>query len=246
MLYNAHNHNAPDTIAAAIRQSFTASSLKKDLGEKQKYCTLANLSDMIDFSRITFSKAIKLTPDKKIEIRSKYPLVILESLLEPIIGNTTKIEKKEIKERGKYPVITQEANSLIAGYTDNENVINDLPLIVFGDHSCTFKYLDFPFVRGADGTQLLKSNQKNVITKFLYYVLQNIQIENYGKYERHFKYLKTNKIPLPPLAIQRQIVSECEKIDEEYNTSRMSIEEYKKKIAQIFEDLEVIITKWGG
>lgn len=246
MLYNAHNHNAPDTIAAVIRQSFTASSLKKDLGEKQKYCTLANLSDMIDFSRITFSKAIKLTPDKKIEIRSKYPLVILESLLEPIIGNTTKIEKKEIKERGKYPVITQEANSLIAGYTDNENVINDLPLIVFGDHSCTFKYLDFPFVRGADGTQLLKSNQKNVITKFLYYVLQNIQIENYGKYERHFKYLKTNKIPLPPLAIQRQIVSECEKIDEEYNTSRMSIEEYKKKIAQIFEDLEVVITKWGG
>ena len=246
MLYNAHNHNAPDTIAAAIRQSFTAPSLKKDLGEKQKYCTLANLSDMIDFSRITFSKAIKLTPDKKIEIRSKYPLVILESLLEPIIGNTTKIEKKEIKERGKYPVITQEANGLIAGYTDNENVINDLPLIVFGDHSCTFKYLDFPFVRGADGTQLLKSNQKNVITKFLYYVLQNIQIENYGKYERHFKYLKTNKIPLPPLAIQRQIVSECEKIDEEYNTSRMSIEEYKKKIAQIFEDLEVIITKWGG
>lgn len=246
MLYNAHNHNAPDTIAAAIRQSFTASSLKKDLGEKQKYCTLANLSDMIDFSRITFSKAIKLTPDKKIEIRSKYPLVILESLLEPIIGNTTKIEKKEIKERGKYPVITQEANSLIAGYTDNENVINDLPLIVFGDHSCTFKYLDFPFVRGADGTQLLKSNQKNVITKFLYYVLQNIQIENYGKYERHFKYLKTNKIPLPPLAIQRQIVSECEKIDEEYNTSRMSIEEYKRKIAQVFEDLEVVITKWGG
>lgn len=80
----------------------------------------------------------------------------------------------------------------------------------------------------------------------MYYVLQNIQIENYGKYERHFKYLKTNKIPLPPLAIQRQIVSECEKIDEEYNTSRMSIEEYKKKIAQIFEDLEVIITKWGG
>ena len=59
-------------------------------------------------------------------------------------------------------------------------------------------------------------------------------------------HLKTNKIPLPPLVIQRQIVSECEKIDEEYNTSRMSIEEYKKKIAQIFEDLEVIITKWGG
>ena len=77
MLYNAHNHNAPDTIAAAIRQSFTAPLLEKTLGEKQKYCALAKLSDMIDFSRITFNKAIKLTPDKKIEIQSKYPLVKL-------------------------------------------------------------------------------------------------------------------------------------------------------------------------
>ena len=53
------------------------------------------------------------------------------------------------------------------------------------------------------------------------------------------------RFPLPPLDIQSQIVSECEKIDEEYNTSRMSIEEYKKKISQVFENLEVIV-KTGG
>ena len=33
---------------------------------------------MIDFSRVSFNKAIKLTPDKTIEISSKYPLVKLE------------------------------------------------------------------------------------------------------------------------------------------------------------------------
>ncbi|MBP5221509.1 MAG: restriction endonuclease subunit S, partial [Bacteroidaceae bacterium] len=39
--------------------------------------------------------------------------------------------------------------------------------------------------------------------------------------------------PLPPLDIQAQIVSECKKVDEEYNDSRMSIEEYKEKIAEV-------------
>jgi restriction endonuclease S subunit len=58
--------------------------------------------------------------------------------------------------------------------------------------------------------------------------------------------LKAIKIPLPPLDIQQQVVSECEKVDEEYNNSRMTIEEYKKKIAEVFERLEVISKSGGG
>ena len=61
--------------------------------------------------------------------------------------------------------------------------------------------------------------------------------------------IKGVQIPLPAIDIQQQIVSECEKIDEEYNTSRMTIEEYKKKIAEVFENLEVIVKstkKKGG
>ena len=53
------------------------------------------------------------------------------------------------------------------------------------------------------------------------------------------------KIPLPPKDIQQQIVDECQKVDEEYNSSRMSIEDYHKKIAQVFENLQVI-TRMGG
>ncbi|WP_410683582.1 restriction endonuclease subunit S [Avibacterium paragallinarum] len=48
------------------------------------------------------------------------------------------------------------------------------------------------------------------------------------------------KIPLPPLEIQQQIVTECEKIDEEYENSRMKIEEYRTKIAKIFNGLEIV------
>lgn len=41
------------------------------------------------------------------------------------------------------------------------------------------------------------------------------------------------KIPLPPLEIQKQIVSECEKVEEQYSTIRMSIEKYQELIRAI-------------
>ena len=48
------------------------------------------------------------------------------------------------------------------------------------------------------------------------------------------KFIKEQvKIPLPPLEIQTQIVAECEKVEEQYNTIRMSIEKYQELIRAI-------------
>ena len=47
-------------------------------------------------------------------------------------------------------------------------------------------------------------------------------------------------IPIPPISVQQQVIDECSKIDDEYNTTRMSIEEYRKKIADLFNEMEVI------
>lgn len=52
--------------------------------------------------------------------------------------------------------------------------------------------------------------------------------------------LKSIPIPLPPMEIQRAIVEECAVVDAEYETSRMSIEEYRSKISKVFVDLEVL------
>jgi len=206
----------------------------------KEFTSLIPLHFMLDFNRVKFDKALKLTADKKIEIKSKYPTQFLDLLLKPIIGNQTKIEERKIHPIGKYPVITQETDKIISGYTDNENVIDDLPLIVFGDHSCTVKYIDFPFIRGADGTKLLKVNHEEIITKYLFYVLQYRNIENSARYERHYKYLKNIKIPRPPRPIQQQIIAECEKVDEEYSTAQKTIEENKRKIETVFEELDAM------
>lgn len=235
-LYNPRNLHDSHKINTLIRTNFARHSgldpESTDIPEALKpFVTRARLTDMLDFSRVEFDKAITLSPAKKVEIESKYPLVKIETVLVKIIGNTTKISKDEILERGKYPVITQEQDKIISGYTNNSRPINDLPLIVFGDHSCTFKYIDFEFIRGADGTQLLKPNNKFVI-KYFYYVLQIVNIENKDKYERHMKYLYSSKIPLPPLDIQEQIVAACERVDDEVAKANETIEQTRAKIAQ--------------
>ena len=174
---------------------------------------------------------------KKLNNKSGIKFKELQSLLVEINGNKTKIAENQIESRGKYPVITQESDRLVAGYTDEENVIDDLPLIVFGDHSCTFKYVDFPFVRGADGTQLLKVDSEIVIPKFLYEYLLTIQLENAGKYERHYKYLKRVKVPIPSITEQQQAVSEIEAYEQK-------IAEAKAVMASCAERKKQILEKW--
>ncbi|EAK3930224.1 hypothetical protein C1U56_01960 [Campylobacter jejuni] len=54
------------------------------------------------------------------------------------------------------------------------------------------------------------------------------------------KDIENIKIPLPPLEIQKQIVVECEKVEEQYNTIRMSIEEYQKLIKAMLQKCGII------
>ncbi|KXU16005.1 Type I restriction-modification system, DNA-methyltransferase subunit M / specificity subunit S [Streptococcus oralis] len=236
-LYNDADRFAPNTLAACVRSMFEQQTASI-AGEQADNAKVVNTADMIDFQAVGFNRAIRTSVQKKVEIVSKYKLVKLERLLIPINGNKTKIASEEIKPEGKHPVITQESGKVISGYSNHKEAITDVPLIVFGDHSCTLKYIDFPFIRGADGTQLIKVDSSLAKLKYIYNYLQTIEIEDAKKYKRHFKFLKDEKIPLPPLAIQTQIVEECDKIDEEYNQTRMKIEEYRAEIVQIFDRLE--------
>lgn len=172
---------------------------------------------------------------KKFNYKSRIEYKELQSFLMDIHGNKTKIAANQIESKGKYPVITQENDRTIAGYTNVEKVIDDLPLIVFGDHSCTFKYIDFPFVRGADGTKLLKVDESVIITKFLYEYLQTIQIVNSGKYERHFKYLKQIKVPVPSISDQLTIISKIETLKQKIQEANALISGCKERKKQILE-----------
>ncbi len=135
-----------------------------------------------------------------------------------------KIKKSEYLSSGNIPVVDQ-GQDFIAGYIDDTKRAYDgqLPVIVFGDHTCTLKYVDFPFAVGADGTQLIHPT-KDFDIRYFYYALQNLPLEHFG-YQRHFKYLKTSKVFCPPMHIQRKIAAILSTYDNliENNTRRIKI-----------------------
>jgi len=115
-----------------------------------------------------------------------------------------KIPQGKYKKVGRYPIVDQGAR-FVAGYTDDKSKLYSgcLPVIVFGDHTRIFKFVDFSFSLGADGIKLIQP--KNLLNpKYFYYYLCSLTIESKG-YNRHYKYLKEKIIAFPEKTEQRKI-----------------------------------------
>lgn len=113
----------------------------------------------------------------------------------------TKIQKNDYAAEGLIPVVDQ-GKEFIGGYTENTDslISEDLPLIVFGDHTRALKFIDFPFACGADGTQLLKSDDERMPITLFYYALLFVDLSDFA-YARHFKFLKEETLVLPVKSI---------------------------------------------
>lgn len=140
---------------------------------------------------------------------------------------TTKIKQKEYALTGQYPIIDQ-GEYFIGGYSDNNyGLITDIPVIAFGDHTRRFKYIDFPFIPGADGLKIYKPIYSE--TKFSFYQCLTLEFPNRG-YARHNALLQKCHFYLPPLEEQGRIV---EKIEELFSDIDNGIKDLKTAQAQI-------------
>ncbi len=131
----------------------------------------------------------------KREIPKDWEVTNIGNILGKVIS-TPRLSTNEYLVDGIYPVIDQTTEVYYAGFTDRkEAVVGQYPAVIFGDHSCAVKYVNFPFVRGADGTQVMLSNNTNISIEYLYFVVKNIKI---GKgYARHYSFLKEQLIVVP-------------------------------------------------
>ena len=147
------------------------------------------------------------------------------------------IKKNDYQESGEFPVIDQGA-AFISGWTDStESVIFDnLPVVIFGDHTRIFKYVDFPFAMGADGTKLLYANDEFMDALFFYYVLLNLKVPNKG-YNRHYRYLREFSVVCPPLPEQRAIARILQTIQEAKAARQREISLERERKAVLMEYL---------
>ena len=83
-----------------------------------------------------------------------------EAVRKTAVGRENQILSAEIESVGRFPVIDQ-GQAFIAGYSEAEERVirDDLPMVIFGDHTRCVKYVDFPFILGADGTKVLKPKE---------------------------------------------------------------------------------------
>ncbi len=110
---------------------------------------------------------------------------------------------------GAFPIIDQSQRE-ICGWTDNHEALiqEDLPLIVFGDHTCILKLVDRPFAQGADGIKILKSRPK-AETSYLYQYLSYQPVVT-EEYKRHYSILKEKVVFFPDVKTgEQQKIADC-------------------------------------
>ncbi|EFV1204449.1 N-6 DNA methylase [Campylobacter coli] len=214
--------------------------------ELQTYATKARLVDMMDFEKVEFNKAISLNPSNLMQnemsnpfVNSKYELVEFGQLTKSLGKGRRPASFAD--SNGKYPFIK---SSRILEKCNEYDF--DIEALIIGDGgSANIHYINGKF-SSSDHTYIFINNKKNIILKFIYYVINSnlhilevgfkgIALKNIAK-----SFIQSLKIPLPPFEIQKQIVAECEKVEEQYNTIRMSVEEYQNLIKAILQKCGII------
>ena len=149
---------------------------------------------------------------------------------------TTKIPSNDYLEQGLYPIVSQE-EGLISGYWNREDDVFKIssPVVIFGDHTRILKYVDFDFVLGADGVKILQPIER-INAKFFKLYIESCKIPCLG-YSRHYKLLKELQVPVPPLPVQEQIVSELDLLSGIIEKKREQLKELDELAQSIFYDM---------
>ncbi|EKJ0975930.1 restriction endonuclease subunit S, partial [Campylobacter coli] len=216
--------------------------------ELQIYATKARLVDMMDFEKVEFNKAISLNPSNSTQsemsnpfANSKYELVRLVEIENIKIQKGQNITQKLAK-IGNIKVV---AGGKDYAYFHNDFNRNENTITISAS-GANAGYVNFwkEKIFASDCTTINLPNLK--VIQFIYYVLKcnqkYIMSLARGAAQPHVypKDIENIKIPLPPLEIQKQIVAECEKVEEQYNTIRMSVEEYQNLIKTILQKCGII------
>lgn len=232
------------------------------------YAFKAKLIDMLDFSKVDFNKAISLNPtNSQGEGKTqnpfencKYELVKLGEVVVEIINGSTPL--KNIREYWnsndihwlttpdfKENVFIESTSQFVSKKALQDKKVKIVPKeSVLLTCTATIGKCAINKIELTTNQQInaLICDDSKIINRYLVYILrlskQTLENSTTNPTVKHINLttLKNLKIPLPPLDIQKQIVSECEKVEEQYNTIRMSIEKYQELIRAILVKCGII------
>ena len=252
-LYNPQNKTDSQKINSIIANNFVGNTI--DIPESlTQFVSKSRLIDMLDFSRVEFNKAISLSPSKKLEIESKYPLVKLSSVLSKVINGSTpsKLDNRYWSKNDVYWLTTPDiddehiyvssASQYVSQFAISENKINIVPIgAVIITCTATIGKVAITKVDLTTNQQInaIVCDYDKVIPEFVAYFMktQKTNLENLttnsGVKHINIGMLNNFKIPLPPMEIQELIVAECQKVDVEVSNAQQTIQAAKQSIEQL-------------
>ncbi len=129
MLYDENNRRSDDVLAGMIRNSFYNNQFV--LEEYNGFAYYNNLSDMIDFEDVNFSKYIKISRPRVRQKRENYTNYKLSNkVFDVSIGR--RVKATDLKDKGKVPVYSANVYNIF-GYIDKLLLTDfSLPSIVWG------------------------------------------------------------------------------------------------------------------
>ena len=137
-----------------------------------------------------------LCPDG-VEYRTLSNCVILPSI-------PRGLKRMQYETNAPFPIVDQ-GRGRIAGYSsDVSRLVKDVPGIIFGDHTREIKYIDFPYVPGAEGIKWIRATG-DVALRYLFHYLKSLRIPSRG-YNRHWGTVRDLPVPVPPLEVQQEVV----------------------------------------
>ena len=198
--------------------------------------TYQDKNEYVEKSKIDDRKN-KNIKEFEFDLPNNWVLSTIEGVSKTISTKKYQIKQTEVLSDGEFPVISQ-SNKFITGYYNDLNKVykNKESVVIFGDHTTVAKYIDFDFVVGADGVKIFEPNTV-VDAKYLYYVLSYITIglDKLGRYSRHYKFIKDEAIPIPPLVEQKRIVEKIEELMplvDEYEENWQKLEEFNQRFPE--------------
>lgn len=246
MLYEDDDREAAGTLAAAIRDSFAGRDPEVS-AEKKKYLSFIDTYELFNFSRPSFINVMNLGADKKITVDSVYPLTMLGKLAGIDIRKGSNITQKSAGD-GQIKVVA--GGKSYAYLTDKAN--RDAHVVTVSGSGANAGYVNYwdEAIFASDCTTVQTDDE--VTTRWIFFYLKFLQEQIISTLQRgaaqpHVYPKDVAQIPIPELDKQQQeqVVMACEKVEEEFTQTRMSIKNYQAKIAELLENLDVI-SRGGG
>ncbi|MEM3265751.1 MAG: restriction endonuclease subunit S [Thermoplasmata archaeon] len=258
-LFDPKDHNNPEKISTLIRRNFEGQnvSIPESL---QPYATVVSLVDLLDFSHVSFDKQVLLTPKKgAAQVVSRWTMYKLgdKRIVSEIINGGTPDTGNESywngdilwvtleDMKGKYIDDTVRKITRAGLENSNATLIPENAVVLSTRATIGKVAIAKRELTTNQGFKSFVCNHDNLNPEYLYYFFEQHRhlLEDLVPPGTKYKEINTTAIrnfaiPVPPLDVQAQIVSECQKIDIEVEQAERDIANIKKEIEDKLSSIE--------